>query len=167
MKQLTLSIFLIFILNSSFAQDKWIYVTETTISGNISGIIQKGYIFRTYDSEYYVINELTLQLVLTLYPEVMIFKKGSDYKLIIEDFDEPVICKKLTNVIETQIDGVFEGWDGETIFKMMNGQIWQQSTYSYKYHYAYFPEVLIYEFQGSWIMRVEDVDETINVIKLK
>jgi hypothetical protein len=167
MKQLILLISLIFSLHSSFAEDKWSYVTETNISGSISGTIQQGYIFKTYDSEYYVINELTLQLVLTLSPEVQIFRKGSDYKLIIEDFDEPVICKKITNVIETQIDGDFEGWEGETIFKMMNGQIWQQSSYDYTYHYAYSPEVLIYEFQGSWIMRVVDVDETINVIKLK
>jgi len=50
---------------------------------------------------------------------------------------------------------------------MINGQIWQQSSIAYTYHYAYRPEVLIYEFQGTWIMRVEDVDETINVIKLK
>ncbi len=28
------------------------------------------------------------------------------------------------NVIETQIDGDFEGWEGETIVKLMNGQVW-------------------------------------------
>jgi hypothetical protein len=50
--------------------------------------------------------------------------------LVIDEFDEPVICKKIKNVIETQISGEFKGWDGETIFKMMNGQIWQQSTYA-------------------------------------
>jgi hypothetical protein len=30
------------------------------------------------------------------------------------------------DVIESQIDGDFEGWDGETIFKLTNGEIWQQ-----------------------------------------
>ena len=30
------------------------------------------------------------------------------------------------SVIESKIDGEFEGWEGDTIFKMMNGQIWQQ-----------------------------------------
>ena len=92
-----------------------------------------------------------------------ILRSGSDYKLIIEDFDEPLVCKKIKNVLETQIEGEFEGWEGETIFKMMNGQIWQQSTYDYMYHYAYSPEVLIYEYKGSWIMKVEDVDDTIEV----
>ena len=70
-------------------------------------------------------------------------------------------------VIETQIDGEFEGWEGETIFKMMNGQIWQQSSYAYMYSYAYSPEVIIYETSSGYVMKVDGVEETINVIKLK
>ena len=70
-------------------------------------------------------------------------------------------------VIETQIDGEFEGWEGETIFKMMNGQIWQQSSYAYMYSYAYSPEVIIYKTSSGYVMKVDGVEETINVIKLK
>jgi hypothetical protein len=44
--------------------------------------------------------------------------------------------------IEAHIDGEFKGWTGETIYKLRNGQIWQQATYHY--HYAYAPEVTIY-----------------------
>ena len=40
-------------------------------------------------------------------------------------------------VVESQIDGDFNGWEGETIVKLMNGQIWQQAEYHYEYHYAY------------------------------
>ena len=46
-------------------------------------------------------------------------------------------------VIESQIEGEFTGWDGETIFKLVNGQIWQQSTYAYTYSYKYRPKVMI------------------------
>ncbi len=70
-------------------------------------------------------------------------------------------------MIETQISGEFEGWKGETLFKMTNGQIWQQSSYSYVYHYAYSPSVFIYEFRGSLNMQVEDVEDTIEVKQLK
>ena len=73
----------------------------------------------------------------------------------------------ISRVIETQIDGEFEGWEGETIFKMMNGQIWQQSSYAYMYSYAYSPEVIIYETSSGYVMKVDGVEETINVIKLK
>jgi len=69
-------------------------------------------------------------------------------------------------VIETRIDGEFEGWEGETIFKMMNGQIWQQSSYAYMYHYAYSPEVIIYKTSSGYVLKVDGVDETINVVQL-
>ena len=70
-------------------------------------------------------------------------------------------------VIESRIDGEFEGWEGETVFKLMNGQIWQQVAYSYTYHYDYMPEVLIYPSRGFCMLRVEGVDEAIAVQRLK
>ena len=154
-------------LTSLNAQSNWKYVEDADIKGSVSGTITQGYVFKTSSQDFFVINERTRQRVRTRNPNVQIFQNGSNYKLIIEDFEEPVICKKLKNVIETQISGTFEGWNGETIFKMMNGQIWQQSSYAYMYHYAYSPEVLIYEFKGSLIMKVEEIDVTIEVVQLK
>ena len=72
-----------------------------------------------------------------------------------------------SGVIESNIDGTFNGWDGETIFKLRNGQIWQQSSYAYTYHYAYSPQVTIYKSGGSYQMRVDDVDSSISVTRLK
>ena len=69
-------------------------------------------------------------------------------------------------IIETRIDGEFDGWEGETIFKMMNGQVWQQSSYSYLYHYAYSPQVMIYKTSGGYVMKVDGVKETINVVQI-
>lgn len=70
-------------------------------------------------------------------------------------------------VIETKIDGEFKGWEGETIFKMMNGTIWQQDSYAYTYHYAYMPEVLLYRKSGRIYMKVEGVDSEIAVKRIK
>jgi hypothetical protein len=70
--------------------------------------------------------------------------------------------------IEARIDGDFEGWEGETIYKLRNGQIWQQASYHYHYHYAYAPEVTIYSTAGGCAMRVsDDNDEAISVRRLK
>jgi hypothetical protein len=66
-----------------------------------------------------------------------------------------------------KIDGTFEGWDGETIFKLTNGQIWQQASYAYTYHYAYRPDVLIYKDGSVYKMKVEGVDKAITVKRLK
>lgn len=72
-----------------------------------------------------------------------------------------------SSVIETQIDGDFEGWEGETIVKLMNGQIWQQTEYHYHYHYAFMPKVLIYRSGGSYKIKVEGVDKAVGVERLR
>jgi len=56
---------------------------------------------------------------------------------------------------ETYISGDFNGWDGETVWKMDNDQIWQQAQYSYHYAYRYHPKVLIWYTSSGWKMRVE------------
>jgi hypothetical protein len=71
------------------------------------------------------------------------------------------------DVIESEIDGEFEGWSGETIFKLTNGQIWQQTEYDYEYEYAYTPEVTIYKTSGCYKLKVEDMSDTICVKRIK
>lgn len=46
-------------------------------------------------------------------------------------------------VIDSQIAGEFTGWDGNTVFRLMNGQIWQQASYAYTHHYDFMPKILI------------------------
>lgn len=74
---------------------------------------------------------------------------------------------EFSQVIQSQIDGDFEGWEGETIVKLMNGQIWQQSEFYYHYHYAFMPDVLIYSSGGVYKMIVEGVDKAIGVTQLR
>lgn len=72
-----------------------------------------------------------------------------------------------SGVIENSIDGTFNGWGGDTIFQLRNGQIWQQSSFDYKYHYAYSPDVAIYQSGSGYKMKVDGVDSTINVTRIK
>jgi hypothetical protein len=60
---------------------------------------------------------------------------------------------------EGQISGDFKGWEGETIYKLMDGHIIQQSEYHYHYHYAYAPRVIIYQSSGGYKIHVEDDDD--------
>ena len=84
--------------------------------------------------------------------------------------------KKITNnssnsssndVFESKIDGDFEGWEGETIVKLMNGQIWQQVEYYYTYTYSFMPNALVYKTGGTYKMKVDGVDKAIGVMRLK
>lgn len=72
-----------------------------------------------------------------------------------------------SEVIRSQIDGDFEGFEGETIVKLMNGQIWQQSEYWYHYHYSYMPEVIIMNTSGGHKMVVDGIDKAVRVTRLK
>ena len=67
----------------------------------------------------------------------------------------------------SNIDGNFEDWDGDTEFILTNGQIWQQDSYDYIYHYAYSPKVLIYTSGSGWKMKVDGVGKDIYVKRLK
>ena len=69
-------------------------------------------------------------------------------------------------VIESQIDGDFEGWEGETIVKLTNGQIWQQSEYYYHYHYAFMARVLVFRSGGGYKMKVDGVEKSVGVTRL-
>lgn len=70
------------------------------------------------------------------------------------------------NTIESQVDGDFEGFEGETIIKLMNGQIWQQTDYWYHYHYSFMPKVIIFKSGGGYKMKVDGIDKAVGVILL-
>ena len=71
------------------------------------------------------------------------------------------------SVIESKVDGEFEGWEGETIVKLMNGQIWQQTEYYYHYRYSFRPDVLIYKGGSGWKMKVEGIDKAVRVLLIE
>jgi len=77
------------------------------------------------------------------------------YCVFIEDVAQPAV--------ESRIAGTFEGWSGETVFLLDNGQLWEQSSYAYLYHYAYRPKVWITNTPSGYILKVEGVSSEIYV----
>lgn len=69
-------------------------------------------------------------------------------------------------VVYTCIDGTFEGWSGDTVFELCNGQVWVQSGYAYTYHYAYRPDVTLVQTTAGWVMSVEGVSDSISVVQV-
>jgi len=90
--------------------------------------------------------------------------KGAAAKRAAEKSTAPMTS---ASVIESTIDGDFEGWEGETIVKLVNGQIWQQTEYYYEYDYAFMPDVLIYKSGDRWKMKVEGIEQAVEVKRLK
>ena len=77
------------------------------------------------------------------------------------------VSSRCAPAIESNLAGEFNGWEGETMFKLDNGQIWEQAEYAYTYSYSYRPDVTIYQVSGGCRLKVEDEDETILVRRIK
>lgn len=71
-------------------------------------------------------------------------------------------------VFNSQINGEFSGFSGDTVFRFMNGQVWQQSTYHYKYHYAYCPKASVYQSaNGGYQLRVDGMNTAVDVVPVQ
>ena len=71
-------------------------------------------------------------------------------------------------VIESRVDGDFSGWEGETIVKLTNGQIWQQTEFHYVRRFASMPDAHIYPSNGGYKMKIEGIDDVgVGVKRLK
>ncbi len=71
------------------------------------------------------------------------------------------------DIFESEIDGEFHGWSGDTRFPLVNGQIWRQSSFGHAYCYAHSPRVFIYRSGPAIKMHVEGVENTICVEREK
>ena len=80
---------------------------------------------------------------------------------------QPRSAAVTASVIESKIDGTFEGWDGDTIVKLLNGQIWQQADIQFSYSYKYMPKVLIYRSGAGYKMKIDGIGRTVRVTRLK
>ncbi len=69
--------------------------------------------------------------------------------------------------INSRIEGDFNGYNDGAIFKLENGQVWQQKRYKYKYKYTYRPHVKIFQNDnGAYFMQLDCMDEPIEVVRV-
>jgi|GEM_PF-727884 len=106
------------------------------------------------DGTFWIQSEYHYNYCYAFNPEVDLYKEHGRIKILVKGCDnEGVEVQRLTNVIESKIDGEFKGFDGETIFKLMDGSIWKQKNYKYWYKYAYNPSCIVYHYNG-WKLSV-------------
>jgi hypothetical protein len=72
----------------------------------------------------------------------------------------------MPSVIESKIDDDFEGYESGNIYKLRNGQIWEQTSSRYRYRYKYAPDVIIFMRNGSYQMQVEGMDDPVTVERI-
>lgn len=126
----------------------------------------EGNLFKLDNGRIYIQDEYKYKYKYKYRPSVVVYESNGKIFLKVDCMDEAIKVRPIENFIESRIDGDFEGWDGNTKFKLMNGQVWEQVSYNYHYYYAYMPEVMIYNDGYSMKMKVKGITNSIQVRRL-
>jgi hypothetical protein len=70
--------------------------------------------------------------------------------------------------LRTRIVGEFNGWSGDTVFRLENGQVWKQRLPGRWHYRAQAPEVeLRKNLMGFWMLRVLATDRAVGVTRVE
>jgi len=105
-------------------------------------------IFKMTNGTYWIQNQYKYWYHYAYSPQATITDESRSFILSVAE--NSVQVRRANNVIESRIDGEFKGWEGESIYRLVNGQRWQQSSYKYQYKYAYMPIVIIYQARSGY-----------------
>ncbi len=79
-----------------------------------------------------------------------------------------VDVRKAPKKIESRIEGTFNGWYGETVFHLENGQVWQQRINEVqKYTPTENPKVTVQKSLGGYRLRIDGYRQTCPVKRIK
>jgi hypothetical protein len=151
---------------SSKAQDASAPFDSTTIFSRYIGVLKRGTVLKTSNNHFYEINDKIEQKVRLDQSIIKVYKEGKKFKISIAGIDRLLFCRKLEDVIESNIDGDFSGWDGNTIFNLTNTQRWQQDSPTGTIFVNLFkPAVMIYSTPEGFKMKIAGVDEDPIIVK--
>lgn len=136
-------------------------IYDGRIDGEFEGFDDE-VIFKMANGTYWIQDQYKYWYHYAYNPQATITEENGRFMLSVAGNSVPV--RRVDDVIESRIDGEFKGWEGESIYKLVNGQKWQQSSYKYQYKYSYMPHVLVYRGSGGYKMLVAGT--TANVRKI-
>jgi hypothetical protein len=143
-----------------------IRVLAGTIEGEFEGF-EEGSVFRLDTGRMF---QQTSQQYLYHYafrPGVRISSEGGSFLLEVQGIKGKVVVNEVSIVEEGTIASEFSGFDGSSKFTFDNGNVWQQAEYKYEYHYAYRPEAIIFDGANGPELRVEGMNETVRVKRIR
>ena len=120
-------------------------------------------IFKMANGTYWIQDQYHYWYHYAYRPDASITEENGRFILTVAEHSIPV--RRLNSVVESHIDGEFKGWEGSTQYKLVNGQVWQQVKYIYKYKYAYRPEVVICDIGGGHLMSVKGTTVSVKRIR--
>ncbi|MCP4590455.1 MAG: hypothetical protein GY842_06915 [bacterium] len=151
----------------------WTLVETTTVSGTISGTITKGHILRTHSGNIYVVTGHTYLYTYLFSPSVTVMTNSIIHKLLIDGLEESLLCRRLGGVngiqsfIESRITSDFDGFEYDNVYHLASGQVWQQTSFDMSMNLCLSPEVIIWSEGLRYTMKVEGVEGTVTVRRLR
>jgi len=149
--------------------DSTVKPEETTFYDGPSNIIYTpGLLVKTRSGHYYEITDKAKFKNTVANPSVTVYKQGKKkYQLVIQGIDIPIEAGRVQDVIESNIDGDFKGWEGlgVTVFKLVNGDSWvQDEAGSIFAKQSFRPKVFIYRAaDGTYKKKVDGVEQLLTV----
>lgn len=132
---------------------KWKLVKTGQIEDEFQGFNDE-VVFELTDGTVYYQSAYKYNYFYAYRPTVKIYSDGSTRIIIPNGMNDYAEVLE-TIAIKSRIVNDFNGWSGDSIFELQNGQIWKQDRYKYKYFYAYRPEALIVAIRNHHIMTVK------------
>lgn len=118
-------------------------VVESKIDGDFEGF-DDGKLFPLYNGQYWLQKRYKYWYHYSYMARIKIHKYQNRFFLTKDGKDKCVEVELINNVIKATIVNDFNGWSGDTLFELDNGQIWKQDAYDYDYNYSYRPDAIIY-----------------------
>lgn len=145
---------LLYMASLSTLVDENVFSVDGTIIETRSGFTETAKIYTSHmASRQYINGEITSSEFIETWETV---QTGATVS--------PTTTTQSSFVIESKLDGDFEGFEEGRLFKLTNGDIWEQTDYTYSYSYSYRPDVLIYKDGSSYKMIVDgDMDHKVKV----
>jgi hypothetical protein len=75
------------------------------------------------------------------------------------------VSEVATQYVNSRIEWDFDGYESDAIFLLTNGQIWQQTSSRYHYHYSYRPDAFVYVGDTGWVIHVIGAGESVRVTR--
>lgn len=90
-------------------------IMKTQIEGDFTGF-DDGMIFEFTDGSCWLQSDYRYWYHYAYRPHVNFLRKGGRLYLHLEGTDRAIAVSQVTDVIKSQVNGDFKGWDGETIY---------------------------------------------------
>lgn len=98
-------------------------------------------------------------------PKVTISEDNGDHFLQAEGSDEKVKVCPITSFSNETVSGTFNGWNGSTVVKLLNGSEWKQFEPHIEVNIEVMPSAILFDDGGSTKLWIEGTSQPVGVVR--